>query len=123
MPLTGEEAPGAWDWVNDQVAAYEASGGAEANTLMDTGIPIILVATRGAKSGKIRKFALMRVEHDGEYALVASTTPTTRPTPTERSRCSSPAAPDRPAASPHGQHDVLIPEWLTLRGRASDARC
>ncbi|HUS44150.1 MAG TPA: nitroreductase/quinone reductase family protein [Ilumatobacteraceae bacterium] len=109
MPLTGEEAPGVWDWVNDQVAAYEASGGAEANTLMDTGIPIILVATRGAKSGKIRKFALMRVEHDGEYALVASTTPTTRPTPTGRSRCSSPAPPDRPAPSRHGQHDVVIP--------------
>jgi deazaflavin-dependent oxidoreductase (nitroreductase family) len=72
MPLTGEEAPGAWDWVNDQVAAYEASGGTEANTLMETGIPIIVVTTRGAKSGKIRKFALMRVEHEGEYALVAS---------------------------------------------------
>ena len=46
--------------------------GAEANTLLDTGMPIIIVTTRGNKSGKLRKTALMRVEHDGEYALVAS---------------------------------------------------
>ena len=51
---------------------YEESGGQRANTLRDTGLPIIIVTTRGNKSGKIRKFALMRVEHDGEYALVAS---------------------------------------------------
>jgi len=72
MTLQGEHEPGAWDWVNDQVAAYERSGGREANTLRDTGIPIIVVTTRGAQSGKLRKFALMRVEHEGEYALVAS---------------------------------------------------
>ena len=72
MPLEGEYEPSALQWVADQVAEYEASGGARANTLRDTGLPIILVTTRGAKSGKIRKFALMRVEHDGEYALVAS---------------------------------------------------
>jgi deazaflavin-dependent oxidoreductase (nitroreductase family) len=59
-------------WVRDQVAEYEASGGTRANTLLDTGLPIIIVTTRGNKTGKIRKFALMRVEHDGEYALVAS---------------------------------------------------
>jgi deazaflavin-dependent oxidoreductase (nitroreductase family) len=58
--------------VRDQVEAYEASGGREANTLRDTGLPVIIVTTRGKKSGKIRKFALMRVEHGGEYALVAS---------------------------------------------------
>jgi deazaflavin-dependent oxidoreductase (nitroreductase family) len=51
---------------------YEASGGTEANTLRDTGIPVIIVTMRGASSGKIRKIALMRVEHGGEYALVAS---------------------------------------------------
>ncbi len=70
--LQGDYEPSTWDWVRDQVAAYEASGGKQANTLMDTDMPIIVVATRGAKSGKVRKLGLMRVEHDGEYALVAS---------------------------------------------------
>ena len=72
MPLTGEYEPSAAQWVRDQVEAYERSGGAEANTLRDTGLPIIVVTTRGNQSGKIRKLALMRVEHDGEYALVGS---------------------------------------------------
>ena len=72
MPITGAYEPSAWDWVRDQVAEYEASGGTRANTLMDTGLPIIVLTTRGNKSGKVRKMALMRVEHDGEYALVAS---------------------------------------------------
>jgi deazaflavin-dependent oxidoreductase (nitroreductase family) len=72
MPLDGEYEPSSMQWVRDQVAEYEASGGTRANTLLDTGLPIIIVTTRGNKSGKIRKFALMRVEHDGEYALVAS---------------------------------------------------
>jgi deazaflavin-dependent oxidoreductase (nitroreductase family) len=70
--LQGDYEPSIWDWVRDQVAEYEASGGQRANTLMDTGMPIVVIATRGAKSGKVRKFALMRVEHDGAYALVAS---------------------------------------------------
>lgn len=72
MPLTGEYEPSTSDWVREQVDTYEASGGTEANTLRETGIPIIVVTTRGASSGKLRKFALMRVEHEGEYALVAS---------------------------------------------------
>jgi deazaflavin-dependent oxidoreductase (nitroreductase family) len=72
MPLTGEYEPSSQQWVRDQVAEYEASGGQRANTLLDTGLPIIIVATRGNKSGKVRKTPLMRVEHDGEYALVAS---------------------------------------------------
>jgi deazaflavin-dependent oxidoreductase (nitroreductase family) len=72
MPLEGEYEPSAFQWVRDQVAEYEASKGQRANTLQDTGMPIIIVTTRGNKSGKIRKTALMRVEHDGEYALVAS---------------------------------------------------
>lgn len=72
MPLDGEYEPSTWGWVRDQVAEYEASGGTRANTLRDTGLPIIIVTTRGNKSGKLRKTALMRVEHDGEYALVAS---------------------------------------------------
>jgi deazaflavin-dependent oxidoreductase (nitroreductase family) len=58
--------------VSEQVEAYERSGGQEANTLMDTGIPVIIVTMRGAKSGDVRKIALMRVEHDGDYALFAS---------------------------------------------------
>lgn len=72
MPLTGEYEPSTWDWVADQVAVYERTGGREANTLLDTGIPIIVVTSMGASSGKLRKFALMRVEHRGEYALIAS---------------------------------------------------
>jgi deazaflavin-dependent oxidoreductase (nitroreductase family) len=72
MPLTGDYEPSASDWVREQVDAYEASGGTEANTLLDTGIPVIVVTSVGASTGKLRKFALMRVEHDGEYALVAS---------------------------------------------------
>ena len=72
MPIDGEYEPSAWDWVRDQVAEYEASGGERANTLWDTGLPIIVVTTRGNKSGKVRKMAMMRVEHEGEYALVAS---------------------------------------------------
>ena len=59
-------------WVREQIEAYEKSGGKEANTLRDTGIPIIVVTMRGNKSGNVRKIALMRVEHEGEYALVAS---------------------------------------------------
>jgi deazaflavin-dependent oxidoreductase (nitroreductase family) len=72
MSLQGEYEPSAWAWVRDQVDAYEASGGTEANTLLDTGMPVIVATTRGHRSGKLRKLALMRVEHDGEYALVAS---------------------------------------------------
>lgn len=72
MPLEGEYEPGAFQWARNQVAEYEASKGQRANTLQDTGMAIIIVTTRGNKSGKIRKTPLMRVEHDGEYALVAS---------------------------------------------------
>ena len=72
MAIQGEYEPSALQWVRDQVEAYEASGGAKANTLLDTGIPVIIVTMKGAKSGKVRKIALMRVEHEGEYALVAS---------------------------------------------------
>ena len=72
MPVTGEYEPSSAKWVRDQVEAYERSGGREANTLLDTGLPVVIVTTRGARSGKVRKMALMRVEHGGEYALVAS---------------------------------------------------
>jgi deazaflavin-dependent oxidoreductase (nitroreductase family) len=70
--LEGEYEPNKLDFVRDQVAEYEASGGQRANTLGDTGLPIIVVTMRGNKTGKIRKIGLMRVEHEGEYALVAS---------------------------------------------------
>ena len=72
MPLQGEYEPSPLDWVREQVEEYEASNGQRANTLLDTGLPVVIITTRGRKSGKIRKFPLMRVEHDGEYALVAS---------------------------------------------------
>ncbi len=72
MTLEGEYEPSPTAWVRNQVEAYERSGGREANTLRDTGLPIVLVTTRGNKSGKLRKTPLMRVEHNGEYALVAS---------------------------------------------------
>jgi deazaflavin-dependent oxidoreductase (nitroreductase family) len=58
--------------VRDQVDRYEATDGREANTLRGTNRPIVIFTTRGRKSGKIRKFALMRVEHDGKYAMVGS---------------------------------------------------
>src|SRR4051794_30524544 len=70
--LEGEYQPSPVDWARNQVEEYEASGGTRANTLLDTGMPIIVVTTRGNKSGKLRKTPLMRVEHGGEYALVAS---------------------------------------------------
>jgi len=72
MNLDGEYVPSPRQWVRDQVAEYEASGGQRANTLRDTGLPVVIVTTRGNKSGSVRKMALMRVEHDGEYALIAS---------------------------------------------------
>ena len=72
MPLEGTYEPSAWDWVRQQVETYERTGGREGNTLRDTGLPVIIVTTRGNKSGRVRKMALMRVEHDGEYALVGS---------------------------------------------------
>jgi deazaflavin-dependent oxidoreductase (nitroreductase family) len=72
VPITGEYEPSASAWVARQVEEYEASGGTRANTLRDTGIPIVIVTMKGASSGKVRKIGLMRVEHDGEYALVAS---------------------------------------------------
>jgi deazaflavin-dependent oxidoreductase (nitroreductase family) len=70
MPLTGEYAPSPWDWSREQADKYAESGGAEAADMQ--GKPIILLTTVGAKTGKLRKTPLMRVEHDGQYAVVAS---------------------------------------------------
>ena len=72
MTLDGEYEPSTWDWVRNQVEEYEASGGQQATTLQGTDMAIVVVTTRGNKSGKLRKTPLMRVEHDGEYALVGS---------------------------------------------------
>ena len=70
--LAGTYVPSTLEWVREQIELYERTGGREGSTLRDTGIPVIIVAMRGAKSGNVRKIALMRVEHAGEYALVAS---------------------------------------------------
>jgi deazaflavin-dependent oxidoreductase (nitroreductase family) len=72
MSIDGQYGASTWGWVAKQVEEYEASGGLEANTLRDSGIPIIVFTTVGRKSGLVRKVPLMRVEHDGQYALVAS---------------------------------------------------
>ena len=70
MPLTGQYAPGRAKWARTQAERYEATGGAEAGDLR--GKPVIVLTSVGAKTGKLRKTALMRVEHDGRYAVVAS---------------------------------------------------
>ena len=70
MPLEGEYEPSPWDWSREQADKYAESGGADAADMK--GMPIILLTTVGAKTGKLRKTPLMRVEHDGEYAVVAS---------------------------------------------------
>ena len=72
MPIDGEYEPSPRQWVRDQVEQYESSGGTEGITLRDTGLAVVVITNVGAKSGKIRKTPLMRVEHDGEYLLVAS---------------------------------------------------
>ncbi|RHA37082.1 nitroreductase family deazaflavin-dependent oxidoreductase [Cellulomonas rhizosphaerae] len=70
MPLTGEYAPSTSEHARTQAETYEATDGREANTMR--GVPIIVLTTLGATSGKLRKTALMRVEHEGSYAVVAS---------------------------------------------------
>lgn len=70
MPLTGVWEPGNADWATKQVRAFEASDGQEANTLR--GVPIVVVTMAAKTPGVLRKIPVMRVEHDGEYAVVAS---------------------------------------------------
>ena len=72
MTLEGEYEPSPAEWVRNQVEEYESSGGTRGNTLRETGLPVIIVTMKGKASGKIRKIPLMKVEHEGEYALVAS---------------------------------------------------
>jgi len=70
MPLTGEYEPGTSEWARKQLETYEGSGGTEGTML--NGMPVIILTSVGARSGRLRKSPLMRVEHDGEYAVVAS---------------------------------------------------
>jgi deazaflavin-dependent oxidoreductase (nitroreductase family) len=72
MPVDGDYEPSTQAWVRDQVDAYEGSGGTQGTTLRDTGLPVVIITNRGASSGKVRKTPVMRVEHDGSYAAVAS---------------------------------------------------
>ena len=70
MTFSGEYEPSPHEWVREQVDKYENSGGTEGTTMRDK--PVIILTSKGARSGKIRKTPLMRVEHDGRYAVVAS---------------------------------------------------
>ena len=70
MPLTGEYAPGTSAWSRQQVELYEATNGAQGGDLR--GRPVVILTSIGAKTGKLRKTALMRVEREGDYAVVAS---------------------------------------------------
>src|SRR4051794_2837564 len=72
MPLEGEYEPSPQQWVRDQVELYERTGGRDGNTLRDRGLPVVVFSTRGAKSGKVRKQPLMRVENDRAYLMVGS---------------------------------------------------
>lgn len=72
MSISGDYEPSTWEWVRQQVAEYEASNGERGNTLRDTGMPIIVMTTVGRKTGKVRKVPLMKVEHNGEYAIIGS---------------------------------------------------
>ena len=72
MTLQGEYVPSKAQWVRDQVEKFEATDGAEANTLRDTGYPIVVITSRGAKSGNLRKNPVMRVERGGVYVAIAS---------------------------------------------------
>ena len=72
MAVQGEYEPSPRDWVRDQVELYESSGGTQGTTLRDSGLPVVVITNRGARTGKVRKTPLMRVEHGGRYAAVAS---------------------------------------------------
>jgi F420H(2)-dependent quinone reductase len=72
MALSGNYVPSKAEWVRDQVAQFEASNGTEGNTLRDSGDPIVVITSVGAKSGHLRKNPVMRVERDGTYVAIAS---------------------------------------------------
>ncbi|MBV9096368.1 MAG: nitroreductase family deazaflavin-dependent oxidoreductase [Streptosporangiaceae bacterium] len=72
MPVVGEYEPSPAAWVREQVELYEGSGGTKGTTFRDTGLPVVIMTNRGARSGKVHKTPVMRVEHEGRYAVVAS---------------------------------------------------
>ncbi len=72
MPVEGAYEPSTQGWVREQVELFESSGGTRGTTLRETGLPVVIITNRGARSGKVRKTPVMRVEHDGRYAAVAS---------------------------------------------------
>src|SRR5437773_1686198 len=72
MTVEGEYAPSRAGWVREQVELYETSGGTKGTTLRDTGLPVVIITNRGVRTGKVRKTPVMRVEHGGRYAAVAS---------------------------------------------------
>ena len=72
MDSEGEYEPSSQAWVREQVELYESSGGTKGTTLRDTGLPVVIMTNRGVRSGKLRKTPVMRVEHEGRYAAVAS---------------------------------------------------
>ncbi|MEU0192544.1 nitroreductase family deazaflavin-dependent oxidoreductase [Streptomyces afghaniensis] len=72
MPLQGEYEPSPTQWVRKQVELYESSGGTQGTTLQGSNMPVVVLTSRGARSGKLRKTPVMRVEHEGRYAAVAS---------------------------------------------------
>lgn len=72
MTFDGEYGPSTWEWVADQAEEYESSNGQRGNTLRDTGLPVIIMTTVGHSTGLVRKVPLMKVEHEGQYAIVAS---------------------------------------------------
>ena len=72
MAIDGEYVPSPSSWVRDQVEQYESSGGTAGTTLLDSGLAVVIVTNRGAKTGAVRKTPLMRVEHEGSYAAFGS---------------------------------------------------
>jgi F420H(2)-dependent quinone reductase len=72
MSLQGNYEPSSAGWVREQVELYESSGGTKGTTLRDTGLPVVIITNVGVRTGKLRKTPVMRVEHDGSYAAVAS---------------------------------------------------
>jgi F420H(2)-dependent quinone reductase len=72
MTIDGEYAPSPRAWVRDQVTEYEGSGGTAGTTLGESGLPVVIVTNRGAKTGAVRKTPLMRVAHEGSYAAIGS---------------------------------------------------
>ena len=72
MPEPDDYEPSPRNWVREQVELYESSDGTQGTTLRDTGLPVVNITNRGVRSGQLRKTPVMRVEHEGRYAAVAS---------------------------------------------------